>query len=138
MVVTIAGAGASLVLGGLAVVHVYWAFRGREGGSAAVPEVEGRPLFSPSKAATLVVALLLTVSGVLVVGRLADWAPHRLFQIGCAGVAAVLVARSIGDRRYVGLLKRVKGTEFARRDTWFYSPLCLALGLAVAATAAAG
>ena len=134
MAVDVAGAGASLVLAGLAVVHVYWAFGGRKGRAAAVPEVGDRAVFSPSKAATLVVALLLAASAVILIGCIREWA-SPLFEIGCAGIAVVLLARSIGDRRYVGLLKRVRDTDFARRDTWLYSPLCLALAIATAAVA---
>jgi hypothetical protein len=134
MAVDVAGAGASLVLAGLAVVHVYWAFGGRKGRAAAVPEVGDRAVFSPSKAATLVVALLLAASAVILIGGIREWA-SPLFEIGCAGIAVVLLARSIGDRRYVGLLKRVRDTDFARRDTWLYSPLCLALAIATAAVA---
>jgi Protein of unknown function (DUF3995) len=135
VVVNVVGAGAALVLASLAVLHVYWAFGGPKGRAAAVPEVGDRALFSPSKAATLVVALLLAASTVIVVGGVRAWEPRLLFEIGCAGIAAVLIARSIGDRRYVGVLKRVKGTEFARRDTWLYSPLCLVLAIATAAVA---
>ena len=135
MAVNVAGAGASLVLAGLAVVHVYWAFGGRKGRAAAVPEVGDRALFSPSKAATLGVALLLAASAVILIGGIREWAPPLFFEIGCAGIAVVLLARSIGDRRYVGLLKRVRDTDFARRDTWLYSPLCLALAIATAAVA---
>jgi hypothetical protein len=135
VVVDVAGAGTALVFLSLACLHIYWAFGGRTGASAAVPEIGDRPLFSPSKAATLVVALLLATSAVIVVGGLRSWDPRPLFELGGAGVAAVLLARSIGDRRYVGVLKRVKGTDFARRDTWIYSPLCLALAIATAAVA---
>jgi hypothetical protein len=37
----------------------------------------------------------------------------------------------VGDLRLVGFFKRVRDTRFARRDTLFYSPLSLALGLAL-------
>jgi hypothetical protein len=35
----------------------------------------------------------------------------------------------------VGFFKRVRDTEFARRDTWLFSPLCLGLAAAAAAVA---
>ena len=47
----------------------------------------------------------------------------------CLGV--VFLARSLGDFRLVGFFKRVKGSPFARLDTWVYTPLCLLLGLAI-------
>jgi hypothetical protein len=135
MVVDVAGAVAALVFAILAVVHVYWAFGGHRGRAAAVPTVGQQALFSPSSAATLVVAVLLAASAVIVIGAAREWDPRLLFEIGCAGIAAVLLARAIGDRRYVGLLKHVRDTDFARRDTWLYSPLCLVLAMVTAAVA---
>ena len=103
---------------------------------ARPPSLRGdRPRFSPSKPATLVVALLLAASAVVVVGAVREWDPPLLFEVGGAGLAAVLLARSIGDRRSAGLLKRGKDTDFARRDTWRYSPLCLAVAMATMAVA---
>ena len=45
----------------------------------------------------------------------------------------VVVLMLDGDRKHVGFLKRVRDTEFARRDSRIYSPLCLLLGLGAAA-----
>jgi hypothetical protein len=39
------------------------------------------------------------------------------------------MARAVGEGRYVGFLKRVRNTAFARNDTWLYSPLCVALAV---------
>jgi hypothetical protein len=127
--IEVAGVGAAVVLAGLSAVHVYWALGGRRGGvAAAIPTVDGRPLLSPSRGATLLVAALLAVSAGLVVGGVAEWAPRLVYRVGCGGVGLVLLARAVGDRRFVGFFKRGRGTEFARRDTMLYSPLCLALG----------
>jgi hypothetical protein len=129
------GTGASLVLASLVVLPVYWTFGDRKDRAAAVPEGGDRVRFSPSKAATLVVALFLAASAVVVVGAVREWDPPLLFEVGGAGLAAVLLARSIGDRRSAGLLKRGKDTDLARRDTWRYSPLCLAVAMATMAVA---
>jgi hypothetical protein len=51
------------------------------------------------------------------------------------GLALGLLARAVGDFKYVGFSKRVRGTPFARLDTWIYSPLCLLLALGVALVA---
>ena len=48
---------------------------------------------------------------------------------------APVLMRAIGDFRYVGFFKRVRGSRFARMDTTLYSPLCLALAAGVAAVA---
>jgi hypothetical protein len=47
----------------------------------------------------------------------------------CIVFAAVFFARTVGDFKYVGLFKKIKGTHFSKYDTWFYSPLCLFLSL---------
>ena len=55
---------------------------------------------------------------------------------GTSGAATVLVARAIGDRRYVGFLKRSRDSAFTRRDTYLYSPLCTLLAVVGAVAAA--
>ena len=125
--------GIAAVFLSLAVLHVYWAAGGKAGAAAAVPEVEGRPAFVPGPNATLLVALALTLGALVVLGRAGLWAPARiprtLFTVGTWVLCAVLLLRAVGDGRLVGFTKRVRGTRFARRDTLFYSPLCLLLGL---------
>jgi hypothetical protein len=46
----------------------------------------------------------------------------------CGAVGVAFALRAVGEFRLVGFFKSVKGTEFAAMDTWFYSPLCLAIG----------
>lgn len=118
----------------LGVLHVYWLLGGRLGLAAALPEVEGRPAFLPSKLATLVVgAGLFACAGI--VAALAGWMalPLRAPLLDLAGYALALVflARAIGDFRLVGFFKRVRGTRFATLDSFLYSPLCLGLTLGV-------
>ena len=50
-------------------------------------------------------------------------------------LAAGLLARAVGEFKYVGFFKRVRGSRFARLDTLLYSPLCLLLSAGVAAVA---
>jgi len=111
----------------LAGLHFYWAAFGTGEGSAAIPEVDGVPAFKPSKAGTAAVGLVLLAAAAIVLLRV---------ELLLAGAAAVLVLRAIGDFRLVGFFKRVKGSKFARMDTLLYSPLCLALGAALAVLAA--
>jgi uncharacterized protein DUF3995 len=54
-----------------------------------------------------------------------------LARWGTWTVAAVSLARAIGDLRLFGFAKRVRGTRFACWDTRLYSPLSAALGLAM-------
>lgn len=56
------------------------------------------------------------------------------------GIAIVVLAlmfavRAVGDFRYVGFFKRIRGSRFARMDTLYYSPLCAALALSIASMA---
>ena len=59
-----------------------------------------------------------------------------MYRVGATGVAAVLAARAIGDRRFGGFLKRSRDSAFTRRDTYLYSPLCAVLAVAGAAVSA--
>lgn len=116
----------------LAGIHVYWALGGRRGLAGAIPERDGRPVFQPGPFATAVVAFLLLVSSALVLDRAGVVGPHvappALRRWGAWGIAAALSARAIGDFRYVGFFKQLRGTRFAELDTCLYSPLALVLG----------
>jgi len=111
----------------LALLHFYWAVRGVSGNSAAIPQVNGVPAFKPSKAATAAVGVVLLGTSAIVLMDV---------RLLIAGAAAVLVLRAIGDFRLVGFFKRPNVSRFARMDTRYYSPLCLALGAALAVLAA--
>jgi uncharacterized protein (DUF2062 family) len=118
----------------LGMLHVYWALGPKRAATATVPQIDGRPAFSPSRLGTLAVAIALFIAATLVAiaGRLlADPLPPPLVRVLTFALGAVLVARSIGDFRLVGFFKRAHASRFARLDTWVYSPLCLLLGLAV-------
>jgi hypothetical protein len=131
---TVIALAAALVLGALSDLHVYWALGGGWGGAAAIPtRPGGPPLFAPSGAGTLAVAAALAVAAylVLVRGGLArPVGPALLYAAGAWGLDLVFVACAVGDFRYVGLFKRVRGTPFAVRDDWLHVPLCAALGVA--------
>jgi len=118
----------------LALVHAYWSFGGRIPWPAVVPEVSGRPAFTPSGLATFVVAvalfacagLITATAGILAIPVSPSFLTWLTFALGL-----VLLLRAVGDFRLVGFFKRVRGTTFARLDTVIYSPLCLALSLGV-------
>jgi len=118
----------------LALAHVYWALGGRIAWLAAIPEVGGRPTFTPSAAATVLVAIALLACAGLVAGTAGILAvplsPSVLNWLSFA-LALALLLRAVGDFRLVGFFKRVRGTSFARLDTLVYSPLCAALSLGV-------
>ena len=127
---------AVLVGGTLAVIgllHAYWAAGGQTARLGALPERDGRPAFEPSpppplpvSPAQVAAAALVALGGRLVPNPMPASVTRAL--VFCLG--GVLVARAIGDFRMVGFFKSDRAGEFAWRDTWLYSPLCLALGVA--------
>jgi hypothetical protein len=113
--------------------------RSDDGESGAVPSVKGKPLFVPSRGATLGVAAALMLCAVVVAataGVLATGVPLRVLSWLCYLLALALLARAIGDFRYLGFFKRVRGSKFAILDTLVYSPLCVLLAVGVAVVAA--
>ena len=126
----------AILLLALAAVHVYWATGGERFAEGAVPtrinpERDGTALFAPGPLSTLGVAAGLT-GAAIVVSR----AGFARSQRGLANLVAIaFFLRAVGEFRYVGFTKRVRGTEFSRRDDLFYSPLCL--GISVLARGAA-
>jgi hypothetical protein len=114
--------------------HFYWALGGMQAKSGAIPEIGGKPAFRPSRAATVAVGLALYACALLVAQCGALFSPILSQSWGqglCVALAGALTLRAIGDFRILGFFKKVRGSEFARRDTLVYSPLCLALALGV-------
>src|SRR5205085_7720226 len=112
------------------VWHFRMAVAPARGESSAVPYKQGKPLFVPSAGATVGVgvALLLFAALVAATGRL--WpvpvpVPRVLLVWLSYGLSLGLLARAVGEFRYVGFFKRVRGSRFATSDTLVYSPLCL-------------
>ena len=132
------------IFAAIALVHVYWALGGEWAAVAAVPQVpqEGgtqlRPAFKPRGWLTLLVAAALMVIALLVCLRVGWWLPqvhHQMLQWVISAIALLLFARAIGDSELVGFFKEIKGSRFARWDTWVYSPLCVVLGSGLLAVA---
>jgi hypothetical protein len=125
----------------LALWHVHMAIGARRSSSesGAVPTVGGRPLFVPSRKATLAVAVILALFAGLVAATagLVSLGLPPIVLVGLSyGLALGLLARAVGEFKYVGFFKRVRGSRFATLDTFVYSPLCLLLAAGVAAVAA--
>lgn len=128
------------ILSAIAAIHLYWALGGEAGKAASIPTSGGRPMLKPGPGLTALVAGALLVAAALVAaasGLLPVPAPAWLLRAATGLLAVVFLARAVGDFRYVGFFKRVRGTTFASRDTWLYSPLCLALAAMTAAVAVA-
>jgi len=128
----------SAVFVALALWHFGMALLPASGASGAVPSVEGKPLFVPSRAATVAVGVVLLLFACLVAatsGAIAVGLPLVVLRWLSFTLAAGLLARAVGEFKYVGLFKRVRGSKFATLDTFVYSPLCLVLALGVALVA---
>jgi hypothetical protein len=114
----------------LAALHVFWAVGGGAGSDGFVPTADGRPLFTPGPIACLAVGVALLAAAVVVACRAGLFClglPAWVARLGIWVIALLFAARAVGDFRYAGFFKRVRGTRFARRDTWLFSPLCAAI-----------
>jgi uncharacterized protein DUF3995 len=122
----------------LALWHFYMASAGPRGQGAAVPSVDGRPLFVPSTRSTVAVGVVLVLFALLVAataGIVSLGLPIGVLVWLSYGLALGLLARAVGEFKYVGFFKSVRGSRFARMDTLLYSPLCLLLSAGVVAVA---
>ena len=124
----------------IGAVHFYWAAGGSAGKAGAIPSRNGRPVLSPSRISTaLVGAALFGMAGIVgsTAGILPRFLPLGLLQGASVVLALTFAARAVGEFRYVGFFKRVRGSIFSERDTYIYSPLCLLLGVLIAMIALA-
>lgn len=116
----------------LSGLHFYWLFGGRRGFLTALPTSTNRkPAFMPGLISTLVVAIGLLFFAAIVFAQLGIFifiTPKYVDYLTLA-IAFIFFLRSIGDFKYIGLFKRLKGTPFAKNDTRIYIPLCLYLAI---------
>ncbi|WP_341277820.1 DUF3995 domain-containing protein [Paenibacillus sp. FSL H8-0537] len=130
MMLWIAISGFILLL--LSAIHVYWAFGGKWGASAALPKKAGsqQTLFVPGAAGTIIVACLLFSAAMLLLmlGKLLPaFLDAAFIKWSCWACAAAFMLRTIGDFNYVGVFRKVRNTRFARFDLYLFTPLCLLL-----------
>jgi hypothetical protein len=117
----------------LAALHVAWAAGSRLGDSVVIPKVEGRPLFKPSRGATLAVAGALLVGSFVALAQghlIPALLPDTALQWVAFAAGTAFLLRAVGEFRVVGFFKHVRDTAFARWDTWCFSPLCVLMGSA--------
>ena len=116
----------TLIFLGISGIHFYWAFGGKFGVNAVIPEIEGKTVFNPPFLATIGVSVSMLIAAWI------SWAPNEntdnnILIYGNLGIGIVFLIRAIGDFKYVGFSKKVKGSVFAKNDTHYYSPLCLVI-----------
>jgi hypothetical protein len=120
------------VLLALAALHMFWAIRNRfEGSSVVIPKVGDRPVFTPSRTATLAVACALGAGAfvALAQGHALGFAAPPPVRWAAYAAGFAFTARAIGDFRLVGFFKRIKGTDFARWDYYLFAPLSALIGI---------
>jgi hypothetical protein len=119
----------------LALVHVFWAIGGDAGLGAAVPSrADGVALVRPGLVPTLIVAVGLVGVALVVLVRVRlvpGIGSPALYRWASWAAGAAFALRTIGEFRYVGLFKRVRGTRFAAWDNAVYTPLCAMLSAAI-------
>jgi hypothetical protein len=129
-----------------AAFHLHWALGGRLGYSVSLPQrPDGTPVMAHRLAwwrpAAGAVALGLALLALLLLahaGHLPLPVPTSLARAALIAIGAAFVARALVPNRYVGFLKSLRTTRWARFDTRLYSPLFLLLGLLLIASALDG
>lgn len=132
-------AAAAATLAGIGGLHVAWArgsswpFPDRERLAAAVAGVESGD-FAPPGVTYVVSGLLLGAAGLLVAAEHGPASVRPLARLGSSVAGAVLLGRGAVGLARPGLLPAGDVAPFARLNRGLYSPLCLALGVAVGST----
>ena len=116
----------------IAILHILWALGFKLDVRNMVPSVNGDPVFTPGPIVTFLVAIVVFgFAGVSLALGFPNKVPaNYLSFIKIAGIAIgiILIVRAIGDFKYAGFFKRIKGSNFAKYDYWLYSPFCLISG----------
>jgi len=117
----------------LSVIHFYWGLGGRWASEAVFPtKDEGIKPQKPGIIPTFIVAFGLLAIGIFILIQSEFFyfsIPTWLDNYGLWIIAGIFVLRAIGDFNYVGFFKKIKHTKFGQKDTKYYSPLCLAIGI---------
>jgi hypothetical protein len=122
-----------LIFATISALYFYWGFGGKWGSQAVVPtKDDGMPLFVPRTISTFIVAIGLLFFGIFYLikyGLIAVSLPEWLNKSGFWIIISIFILRAIGDFNYVGFFKKHKSSEFAIKDTKYYAPLCLLIGV---------
>lgn len=123
----------TLILLAISGIHFYWAFGGKWGIDAVIPtNIKGKKMIKVGEGkssfiATLIVAFGLLAMVLLHLEKVQLLLPTWIVFYSLKIIAGIFLIRAIGEFKYVGFFKKIKGTKFAINDTKFYSPLCLLL-----------
>ena len=113
----------------LSSLHFYWAFGGTLWYEDVLPtNSTGSKRMNPSVMATLIVAFGILLLVFVTLGNQGIWDGHikgKYFRYGALLISITFFIRALGDFKFIGFFKTVKGTKFAINDIRFFSPLCV-------------
>lgn len=121
------------ILISISLLHFYWALGGKWASQSVLPmKKNGLPVFKPGVFVTLLVAFGLLIFALLILANLEMFS--QIIALQFLGpltwlVAIIFLIRAFGDFRFVGFSKRIKNTTFSRKDSLYYSPLSLLIGM---------
>ncbi|MEP1034982.1 DUF3995 domain-containing protein [Ekhidna sp.] len=122
-----------LIFLALSLLHLSWAFGSSWGFEDALPKNEdGKRMLNPKKLDSFIVGFGLLLFGcfyLIKAGIVPFEIPPFVISVASWVIPGIFLLRAIGDFRYVGFSKKVRNTTFAKKDTSFYSPLCLSISV---------
>jgi hypothetical protein len=127
---------AIILIAGLAiisVIHFYWALGGTRWLNLAIPTSNGIPAFSSTAGSAFIVAFATFLFALILPGTIgfySDTEPQFLYAYTPWILVFLFTVRTIGDLRYMGLFKRVLGTEFSRVDSMVFTPVAMCMAIA--------
>ncbi|AUC14778.1 hypothetical protein BTO06_06300 [Tenacibaculum sp. SZ-18] len=119
----------------LSLLHVYWAFGGVYALGGVIPTAQNEnKVFKAPPFLTFLVAVFLFLVALVYADAAkvykVSFLPKFLKEFGVIIFSSIFIIRAIGDFKYVGFFKKIKGTKFAKNDSKYFSPLCVFLGIA--------
>lgn len=126
-----------LIFALISLLHFYWVFGGTWGLSGAMPEKFKVDFFNPNRKWTMKISTLIVALGLLLFAYITysntpgfvSMIPTNLVRYGMMAIAGIFLIRAIGDFNMVGFFKKQDGSEFSEKDSRFYAPLCVVIGV---------
>lgn len=127
----------SLLLSGiffvLGAIHFNWVFGGKFGFAESLPTTENEErVLNPKKFDSAFVGISLFAFGIYYVfksGSIGYNLPEWIMSYCGWIIPIIFLLRAMGEFKYIGFFKKIKKTQFGKMDTYFFSPLCLVIGM---------
>lgn len=120
----------------LSSLHLYWVVGGQWGLQAAIPDQWKQKALNMKNShfviATFVVAVGLALFAAITASNyytLLTFVDKKWMTLATRLIGSIFIVRTIGDFNICGIFKKKSESLFARRDTYFYIPLCMYLGI---------